>query len=153
MKNTHMGRDKEKVRRTNRVAQRRYSAKEKAAFAPRSDDIARAVLSTFRNQRHDVIAKFPGGRAVMLDILDRARTALLDKGFAPAEVRRKFSHVLRPQGLTTYEAEELARQHFNDPKEPSIRLSAKAHRLERIRAFCAGEIDGYEEEPDEPDVD
>lgn len=150
MKNMHRGRDREKVRRVNRVAQRKYSAKEKAALAPRSDDIARAVLAIFRNQRHDISKQFPGGREVMLAILDRARTALLDKGYAPDQIRRKLSHVLKPKGLTTYEAEEVARRHFNDQKEPTIRLSAKAIRLERVRAYCAGEI-GELGEPDDVD--
>ena len=149
MKNVHQGRDKEKVKRINRAAQRKYSAREQAVFAPRSDDIARAILAVFRNQRHDITKAFPGGREVMLAILDRARTALHDKGFDPAQVRRKFSHVLKPKGLTTYEAEEVARRHFNDQTEPSIRLSAKAIRLEKVRAYCAGEIDDM----GEPDVD
>jgi hypothetical protein len=145
MKNTHQGRNKDTVRRINKAAQRRYAAKQRDAFAPRSDDVARAILNVIRNERQDVAKAFPGGREVLLDVMTRASKSLLDRGFAPAEVRRKFAHVLRPNGLTTHEAEELARQHFGDNPEPTIRLSAKAARLEKIRAFCAGEIDVYDD--------
>lgn len=143
MWNKHKGRNPDNVRRINRAAQRKYSAKERSKRAPRADDVSRAVMNVIRNERDDIM-KLPGGRKVLFALLDKARAALLDKGYDPAQVQRKFVHVLKPRTLTIAEAEALAQRHYEEEKASprSVPMISKLADLKGLYDGSNDELEG-----------